>query len=78
MIGKCTILLVLISLFLYLRLDFFSGVPRMQANGSGFIIKEDGLILTNAHVVMSKRDSAVNVSITTYCLCFSLHLRGFL
>ncbi|XP_073970393.1 HTRA2-related serine protease isoform X1 [Rhodnius prolixus] len=60
---------VFIEIVDHKRLDFFSGVPRMQANGSGFIIKEDGLILTNAHVVMSKRDSAVNVKMpdgTTY------------
>lgn len=44
-------------------LDWMSGVPRTASNGSGFIIKEDGLILTNAHVVMGRHRSSLTVSI---------------
>jgi len=44
-------------------IDWITGKPEVMSNGSGFIISEDGVILTNAHVVVGRNNMCLTVKL---------------
>ncbi|XP_065222692.1 serine protease HTRA2, mitochondrial-like [Planococcus citri] len=60
-VAECADAVVCVDIKDTRRLDYFSRSHPSMTNGSGFIVEENGLILTNAHVVMGHPRSAVQI-----------------
>lgn len=56
---KCSDAVVYIEIVDPRRIDSVTNEPLIISNGSGFIFKEDGWILTNAHVIISRPQAIV-------------------
>lgn len=56
---KCADAVVYIEIVDPRRIDPATNDPLVISNGSGFIFKEDGWILTNAHVIISRPQAVV-------------------
>lgn len=62
-VDQCAPAVVNIDIVDKRRIDLETGGPVIESNGSGFIVEPDGLILTNAHVVMRKPHTSVRVQL---------------
>lgn len=51
------------SAVVYIEVKSMRFFNIMPPNGSGFIVRKDGLILTNAHVVMNRTNSVVQIKL---------------
>ncbi|XP_068154090.1 serine protease HTRA2, mitochondrial [Drosophila tropicalis] len=63
-VGGCADSVVYIEIKDTRHFDYFSGQPITASNGSGFVIEQNGLILTNAHVVINKPHTMVQVRLS--------------
>lgn len=62
-VDQCAPAVVNIDIVDKRHIDQETGGPVIESNGSGFIIEPDGLILTNAHVVMRNPHTSVMVQL---------------
>ncbi|XP_039971188.1 serine protease HTRA2, mitochondrial [Bactrocera tryoni] len=60
-VNACAPSVVYIEIKDMRQFDYYTGKPVTASNGSGFIIDSNGLILTNAHVVINKPHTMVQV-----------------